>query len=138
MTRQAAGALFRDRNGRVLLVQPSYKQHWDIPGGIVEEGETPREAAGREVKEELGITADIGRLLIIDHLPELVAYIFDGGYIDDTAIRVDGTEIIGWAWCGHKERVFHTRTAPILWRRLEHAISAARHGDCTYLENGWS
>ena len=31
--RMAAGVLFRDRIGRVLLVEPSYKPNWEIPGG---------------------------------------------------------------------------------------------------------
>jgi len=47
----AAGALFRDAGGRVLLVKPHYKAGWDIPGGMVEPGETPSEACAREVTE---------------------------------------------------------------------------------------
>jgi hypothetical protein len=47
--RIAAGALFRDEDGRVLLVDPTYKPTWDLPGGAVERKRshrTPR-AAGR-------------------------------------------------------------------------------------------
>ena len=51
----AAGVLFFDDAGRILLVQPTYKDHWDIPGGYVETGETPAQAAAREVREELDI-----------------------------------------------------------------------------------
>jgi 8-oxo-dGTP diphosphatase len=36
----AAGVLFFDDAGGVLLVQPPYKDHWDIPGGYVETGDT--------------------------------------------------------------------------------------------------
>src|SRR2546427_4897446 len=53
--RIAAGVLFRDPDGRVLLVKPTYKAGWDIPGGYVEPGESPKQAALREVREELGI-----------------------------------------------------------------------------------
>ena len=44
----AAGALFRDEDGRVLLVDPTYKPTWDLPGGAVRKRSrrTPR-AAGR-------------------------------------------------------------------------------------------
>jgi hypothetical protein len=37
----AAGILFRDDRGRVLLVEPSYKPNWEIPGGVVEADESP-------------------------------------------------------------------------------------------------
>ncbi|WP_169801306.1 NUDIX domain-containing protein, partial [Streptomyces kanamyceticus] len=40
----AAAALFRDVEGRVLLVEPNYREGWALPGGTVESdaGETPR------------------------------------------------------------------------------------------------
>ena len=47
------------KNGKVLLVlraNPPAKELWAIPGGRVELGETLREAAEREIKEETGIT----------------------------------------------------------------------------------
>jgi len=67
--RVAAGVLFRDAQGRVLLVKPTYKDGWDIPGGYVEPGESPKQAARREVLEELGIEPPIGRLLVVDWAP---------------------------------------------------------------------
>ncbi|MBO0851081.1 MAG: NUDIX hydrolase, partial [Pseudonocardia sp.] len=52
--RVAAGALFVD-GGRVLLVRKTYGNRWDIPGGYVDRGESPRAACRREVREEIGI-----------------------------------------------------------------------------------
>ncbi|MFI9275970.1 NUDIX domain-containing protein [Kitasatospora sp. NPDC052896] len=49
--RVAAGVLFVDAEGRVLLVGPVYKEPWEIPGGGVEWDESPRTGATREVKE---------------------------------------------------------------------------------------
>jgi ADP-ribose pyrophosphatase YjhB (NUDIX family) len=53
----AATAFFRDEQGRVLLVNPSYKETWDLPGGAVKAEESPHAACRREVAEELGSTA---------------------------------------------------------------------------------
>lgn len=43
----AAGALIRDQQGRILLVEPTYKDHWEIPGGVIEVGETPSQGCAR-------------------------------------------------------------------------------------------
>ena len=88
--RVAAGVLFRDGAGRVLLVKPTYKQGWDIPGGYVEPGESPKQAALRELREELGISPAIGRLLIVDWAPhpnegDKLLFIFDGGHLEPPA-----------------------------------------------------
>ena len=52
--RAIAQMLVRDPDGRVLLCQLTYKRDWDLPGGVVEVGESPRLAVAREVEEELG------------------------------------------------------------------------------------
>lgn len=83
--RTAAGVLFFDEEDRILLVKPTYKPGWEIPGGYLHEGETPSEGAAREVKEELGITPPIGRLLVADWAPhpaegDKLLFVFDGGF----------------------------------------------------------
>lgn len=64
--RVSAGALFFNEKGEMLVVKPTYKEGWLIPGGSVEENESPREACEREIKEELGLTISITTLLAID------------------------------------------------------------------------
>lgn len=87
--RIGAGAVFRDPLGRVLLVDPVYKDPWEIPGGTVEEGESPRACCCRELGEELDWTGELGRLLVVDWLPDLggrgdrVLFLFDGGVVDE-------------------------------------------------------
>ena len=77
--------LVRDPEGRVLLCQLTYKRDWDLPGGVVEVGESPRLAVQREVEEELGLEIEPGDLLLTDWLPawggwdDAVCLVFDGG-----------------------------------------------------------
>ena len=48
-------AVVQDGEGRVLLVKTSYRGlRWQLPGGYVEQGESPLEALSREAQEELG------------------------------------------------------------------------------------
>jgi len=90
--RTAAGALFTNAEGKVLLVVPTYKTEWEIPGGTVEENESPKEACEREVLEELGITVSVERLLRLDyraendHATELLIFLFEGGELSDAEI----------------------------------------------------
>ena len=67
--RMAATAFFRDAHGRVLLVNPVYKQTWDLPGGAAEAEESPHAACRREVAEELGLDRALGRVLAVDWVP---------------------------------------------------------------------
>lgn len=77
--------LFRDGSGRLLLVKPTYKEAWDLPGGMAEANESPHDAARRELDEELGLTAPLLGVLCVDwvspHGPwdDQLAFIFDGG-----------------------------------------------------------
>ena len=81
----AAGLLVTDGEGRVLVVKPTYKPGWEIPGGVVEAGETPPDAAEREGREELGVAAPAGRLLVVEHQVkpdpkgDSVMLVYDGG-----------------------------------------------------------
>jgi len=100
----SAAALFTDPAGRVLLVKPNYREHWSLPGGIVEDGEPPHVGCRREVAEELGLDIAPGRLLAIDWTPPegvrpraMVAFIFDGGVLPEHApIRLQEDELDGY------------------------------------------
>jgi 8-oxo-dGTP diphosphatase len=57
-----AFAVIFDEQDRVLLCHRRDIDAWNLPGGGVEEGETPWDAAVREVREEIGVQAEIIRL----------------------------------------------------------------------------
>ncbi len=138
----AAGALFSDERGRVLLVQTSYEPHRDIPGGFVEDGESPRQACAREVREELGVIAALGRLLAVDWAPaeggtDRLLFVFDAGVVTDNLrerIQPDGDEIVGWDF--HPVAELDDLLIPRLARRVAAAAAARRVENTVYLEHG--
>jgi 8-oxo-dGTP diphosphatase len=87
--RLIAHVLMRDAGDRVLLCETQFKKDWELPGGIVEPLESPRLGAAREVREELGIDLEVGRLLVVDWMPpylgwdDAIEMIFDGGIVDE-------------------------------------------------------
>jgi 8-oxo-dGTP diphosphatase len=142
LPRVAAGALIFDGQGRVLLVKPTYKDGWEIPGGYVEPGETPVEGARREVGEELGLDRELGRALVVDWAPsdkegDKVLFVFDGGVIGDQerdAIVLPSDELEAFAFhdLGDVGGLLIERLA----RRVLAAASARRHAETVYLEHG--
>jgi len=54
----SAVMILEDDQERALIVKANYKAHWTFTGGIVDAGETPKQAAIREVSEEVGLDID--------------------------------------------------------------------------------
>ncbi|MDX3537004.1 NUDIX hydrolase [Streptomyces sp. MB09-01] len=140
-----AAALYRDAEGRVLLVEPNYREGWTLPGGTVESdgGESPRTAARRESAEEIGLDLPLGRLLAVDWSlgagrPPLVAYVYDGGVLDAgqlASIRLQEEELISWRLVEPAELTAHLPGS--LGRRTEEAYRVLQSGEGTVeLENG--
>lgn len=141
--RMGAGALVRDAAGNVLLVEPTYKANWEIPGGAVDEDESPVECVVREVREELGFDAAPGRLLVVEYQhgrpdrTESVMFVFDGGVVDeDRARRIDlpPDELRSWRFVPARE--IGQLASPRLARRIGRALEGLRTGATIYLEDG--
>jgi 8-oxo-dGTP diphosphatase len=140
--RVAAGALFLDERGRVLLGHARYKDHWDLPGGYVEPGESPHQACRREVREELSIDVEIGGHLVVDWAPiesegDKLLFIFEGGHLDrlESARLPDG-ELDAWRFID--PRTLDDYVPARLARRIRTAIQARSIGAATYAEHGVS
>lgn len=140
--RVAAGALFFDEEGRILLVKPGYKDGWEIPGGYVEPGESPRAACHREIAEELGLPASVGAHLVVDWAPidgegDKILFIFDGGMLSDqdlAAIRFSDGELTEWQFA-HADDLDRLMPARLV-RRIRTAIEAKNRGTAAYAEHG--
>ena len=137
----SAGALIFDQAGRLLILKPTYKSGWTIPGGVMEaDGETPWDACRREVREECGVEVREGRLACVDFRPARpgrpggIRFLFDCGQADDAelaAITVQPEEI-------EEHRLVPLDAAlellrPPIRRRVR---AATRRRRCVYLENG--
>ena len=89
----SAGALIYDSAGRLLILKPTYKSGWTIPGGVMEaDGETPWQACQREVREECGLEVQSGRLACVDFRkprpgrPGGMRFLFDCGAMDRASL----------------------------------------------------
>jgi ADP-ribose pyrophosphatase YjhB (NUDIX family) len=137
----SAGALVFDRAGQLLILKPTYKSGWTIPGGVMEaDGETPWDACRREVREECGLEVTRGRLVAMDfRRPKPgraggIRFLFDCGPADDDLLA----KIVLQA-----EEISEYRLAPVpealgllrgpIRRRVRAAVGSRR---LVYLENG--
>ena len=135
--------LVRDHDARVLLCQLTYKQDWDLPGGVVEVGESPQLAVAREVEEELGLTIAAGALLLTDWLPpwsgwdDALCLVFDGGAHDAAiagTIVKQAREIKDAAFCTLDE--VEARCADFTARRIAAAMGNLDGRSPAYTESG--
>jgi len=140
-----AAALLRDGEGRVLLVEPTYRKGWALPGGTIESdrGETPRQAARRETLEEIGLDIELGALLVVDWVPgearpPIAAYVYDGGVLPEDRfkeVRLQEEELVSWRLVAREDLSEYLLGS--LGLRVMAALDALSAGTGTVeLENG--
>lgn len=97
--RMGSGCLFFDAVGNLLVLKPTYREDWLIPGGVIEADESPRQACIREVKEEIGMACEPLQLLCIDYIhavgdySEAIQFVFWGGVISADDIVLADEEL---------------------------------------------
>ncbi|WP_327286297.1 MULTISPECIES: NUDIX hydrolase [unclassified Streptomyces] len=136
----SAAVIVRDEQGRVLIVNPVYKERWNLPGGHLEEGELPTAAARREVREEIGLDLEIGDLLVSAWVTRAegshVFYVFDGPQLSpeqQRAITLQESEIGEIRFC-LPEDIPPSMIPPFalgIWRK---ALAAREDKRAAYLE----
>jgi 8-oxo-dGTP diphosphatase len=100
--RGALVALWHD--GEILVLRSSYRPGWSLPGGGIARGESAREAASRELREEIGIEVDAASLheaqaleLTWEHRRDHTT-IFELILASRPVLRLDNREIVGAAF----------------------------------------
>lgn len=99
-----ACAVIQDSRGRVLLAHHTYRRRaWGLPGGLVGRREQPFETIERELREELGLHADVGPLLYAEtSLPAGHLTLYYRATISGMP-RTDGVEIDGFQYATAEE-----------------------------------
>jgi 8-oxo-dGTP diphosphatase len=112
------GALVAIRVGPdLLLLRSSYRREWNFPGGGIRRGETPVQAATREVQEEIGL---VGVALhaagvisgIWDGRPDQVHF-FELNLALPPRLRLDNREIVAARWTPLAELPGLALTGPV-------------------------
>ncbi len=137
----SAGGLVFDDAARLLILKPTYKAGWTVPGGQMEaNGESPWEACKREIREESGLEMRSARLACVDFLRPRdgrlggIRFLFDCGALDGGAlddIRLQAGEISEHRFVDVPTAV-NLLSGP-LRRRVSAALGASA---CVYLEDG--
>ncbi|GAA1769431.1 NUDIX domain-containing protein [Nostocoides vanveenii] len=137
--RVIAQGLLRNERDEVLLCQLTYKNEWDLPGGVVDKFESPATCVERECREELGVDLPVTGLVTTTWLPpyrgwdDAVLFLFDLGRVDADwvdRLTLQPREIVAVHWTDPS--VVAERTAPYAARLI--AACVARDTP-PYLEN---
>lgn len=139
----AAGVILLNEQRHLLLVKPTYRDGWLLPGGIVEVWESPCQAALREVLEELNLAIRIERLLCIDYQKnetaprENIQFVFYGGILtahQQRFIQLPPSELSEYRFIELGDAI--NLLNPYSARRVPVAVQALEEQKTFYLENG--
>lgn len=141
--RMGAGILIFNENDKLLILKPSYKDHWSIPGGVIDENESPRSACVREIKEEIGLDINDLKLIGVDYTsPETekgdsLQFIFFGGVLEPeqiAKIRLAPDEISEYQFLSLEKAL--PLVSEKLRNRIPKCLEAIKNKTTVYLEDG--
>lgn len=140
--RVAAGALFLNEQRQILIVKPTYRPDWLLPGGTIELDKSPRQGCTREVAEELGLDVQLQQLLCIDYIAsaekgECLQFVFYGKILSDAeilAITLPLDELSEYHFLSLSEIDQHLSVTTAA--RLPFCLQALEYNTTIYLENG--
>ena len=137
-----AAGLIKNSKGEILVLKSNYKEAWLLPGGASEKNESPKSAAMREIKEEIGLDIEVGRMLCIDYITrdevgDGFVVIFDCGKISDnliSEIRLQKDEILDYKFVASERAL--GMVSESMKRRLSKCLEITETKEALYLENG--
>jgi 8-oxo-dGTP pyrophosphatase MutT (NUDIX family) len=124
MARPDSSFVVLRQHAQVLLVDSREDRRWQLPGGRIEEGETPWAAARRECGEETGLSPRLVRLTGVYHRRDGTrAFVFLGRIAGPRALRGPTPEIAEQRWVSlaSAQRLLLRRH----WRRVQDALRPA-------------
>ncbi|QGK71196.1 NUDIX domain-containing protein [Allosaccharopolyspora coralli] len=132
----AVAVFIQDESGRLLMIERTDNGYWAIPGGAQDVGETTREAAIREVREETGIDVAINEVIGIYSDPHHVIAYDDGEVRQEFSILLRGRPTGGELRTSYESRRVHwvpppeiesLTIHPSMRLRVEHGLQDRHH-----------
>lgn len=137
--RSAVGVLIF-KNDKILVLEPTYKPNWVVPGGVVEKSESPLEAAVRECREEIGVDVEIKEFLCADYkrgneeIGDAIHFLFLGILPETDDIKIDEKEIKRFVWLKPQEAL--TKFDTHLATRVSCGLKAIQDKRSYYCQEG--
>lgn len=127
----SAAVVLQDDQGRVLVGLHADRNLWVVPGGLIEPGELPTDAAVREVWEETGLHVELTSLLGVYGGPDLIVNYANGdrvsyigtifrGRVIGGKLAADGEEVLDLRYLSQAElaAVPHAPWMDFAWKEL--------------------
>ena len=141
----SAASLFLNDNEEVLVVKPTYKDGWSIPGGIVENDESIHDACVREVEEEIGLKKSPLKFLGVDYIHkgnsrsghDALHFVFYGGVLnldEIEKIRLPIEELSEYKFVTQKTLLDYL--SKNLFRRISECLNVIHEIHQLFMENG--
>lgn len=143
--RISSGVLLLNQRYEILILKPSYKDHWSVPGGMLENYESPREGAVREVSEEIGLKLGDLKFLCVEYTNKTekkdddIFFLFYGGKLTPAEIKdikIDNDEISEYLFAKPEEVVKLFAKTGVLSKIILKAIKVLKDNEPVYLEDG--